>query len=368
MSGTSESARADTSTTVRTAAVAPAAEPRAAPANASRRRARTAAQPRRTTATRTPRVTVRLGASTPSGMVAARAASKGTTGASGRVVATANHAAGNAARNPMRYGTSITWPLGSTGGTVLTRVVGAWTESARTRFTVWRVGTSHGPGSRRAAHAPTGTNPASPTSGVPPAALVHATNAQGEGDEQHDRHQAGHQVAAVCEAVVEDRQDHRQRDDDDDPVDHAPLLAPHRIPRAIRSCSRARSGTDSSRSAPLSRTTVSPSLSARTTIQSAPRPNCALPRRGRRVRGQRRSPGRRDPSRRRSRPPRPREPGSRRRPPARTGTRRRSWRPGGGCGRGALRSGGRCRSRRARRAARSRSPPTSASSKSRARG
>ena len=63
----------------------------------------------------------------------------------------------------MRNGTSITWPLGSTGGTVLTRVVGASTEPVRTRVIVWSVGTSHGPGSRRAAQAPTGTNAASPT-------------------------------------------------------------------------------------------------------------------------------------------------------------------------------------------------------------
>ena len=55
----------------------PRPTPRPAPTNASRRRARTAAQPRRTTATRTPRITMRLGASTPSGMVAARAASRG---------------------------------------------------------------------------------------------------------------------------------------------------------------------------------------------------------------------------------------------------------------------------------------------------
>ncbi len=55
-------------------------------------------------------------------------------------------------------GTSITMPLGSTGGTVLTRVVGARTVSARRPLIVSRVGSSQGPGSRSATQAPSGEN------------------------------------------------------------------------------------------------------------------------------------------------------------------------------------------------------------------
>ena len=56
-------------------------------------------------------------------------------------VPSASQAAAAVARKPIRKGTSITCPLGSTGGTVLTSVVGALNASANTRLMVSTVGT-----------------------------------------------------------------------------------------------------------------------------------------------------------------------------------------------------------------------------------
>ena len=224
-----------------TAVVVAANEPRAAPVTSSRRRARTVLHAMSRMPTTIPRGTSRVGTSTPSGMVAASPRAIGTAGAMGREVPSASHAAGSVARKPITKGTSITSPVGSTGGTRADqRDRGA---DAVGEETAHRVEGRHDvrPGLAQRGEGAQRGEQDEPGERVPPPAFVHPAGDQRQGQEHHHGDEAGHEVAAVGERVVEEGQDDGHQGQDDEGVE--PRAAPpHRMPRAMSSWSRGEVG------------------------------------------------------------------------------------------------------------------------------